>query len=568
MKKLFALLLAVVMVFSLVACGGNTAAPAEDKPADVAMQYIKADEAKNLLENDEYVFFDIRKAADSSANSIPGAECWDMDAAKEGDAEAGKATMTKATEGLDKKIILVCYSGKRYAQAATNALSAIGYDMSKVYTLEGGFTNWSEKLPELTTAGVAVEAPAETEPEEVTLTFWHAMSGSNEEAMIKITEDFMKEYPHITVKLENQGGYTDLFDKLMASAKSNQLPNLAQIYSNRLSWYVDKGLALDLTPYMNDPAIGFTAEELADIPEMFLDNCIWDGGQYALPFNKSMMVLYYNVDMLAEAGVEVPTTWEEWAEASKKLTKDTDNDGEPDIYGTVFANNLSTDIAPWVHQAGGTALLDDATGTPLFTSDAMKEAIAFLNGMFQDGSARFADEDKNANVPVQQGRAAMCVASTSALPTIEKNTLEGINIHCAALPANKTDAQLYYGTNVTIYDVGTDAEKEAAWLYLKYFIATDNTAYFASQTGYMPVRKSAMNSDVYKDVLAAKPMKQVPMDNFDKGFQGDRCIGCINALNALGDEIKLVFAGEKDLDTALADAQVAGQKAVDEARNS
>ena len=568
MKKLFALLLAVVMVFSLVACGGNTAAPAETKTEDVAMQYITADEAKALVGNDEYVFFDVRKAADSSANSIPGAQAWDMDAAKEGDAEAGKATMKKATEGLDKKLILVCYSGKRYAQATTNALAAIGYDMSKVYTLEGGFNNWSEKLPELTTAGVAVEAPAETEPEEVTLTFWHAMSGSNEEAMIKITEDFMKEYPHITVKLENQGGYTDLFDKLMASAKSNQLPNLAQIYSNRLSWYVDKGLALDLTPYMNDPAIGFTAEELADIPEMFLDNCIWDGGQYALPFNKSMMVLYYNVDMLAEAGVEVPTTWEEWAEASKKLTKDTDGDGEPDIYGTVFANNLSTDIAPWVHQAGGTALLDDATGTPLFTSDAMKEAIAFLNGMFQDGSARFADEDKNANVPVQQGRAAMCVASTSALPTIEKNTLEGINIHCAALPGYKTNDQLYYGTNVTIYDVGTDAEKEAAWLYLKFFIATDNTAYFASQTGYMPVRKSAMVSDVYKDILAAKPMKQVPMDYFDLGFQGDRCIGCINALNALGDEIKLVFAGEKDLDTALADAQVAGQKAVDEARNS
>ena len=162
MKKLFALLLAIVMVFSLVACGGNTAAPAEDKPADVAMQYITADEAKALVGNDEYVFFDVRKAADSSANSIPGAQAWDMDAAKEGDAEAGKATMKKATEGLDKKLILVCYSGKRYAQATTNALAAIGYDMSKVYTLEGGFNNWSEKLPELTTAGVAVEAPAET----------------------------------------------------------------------------------------------------------------------------------------------------------------------------------------------------------------------------------------------------------------------------------------------------------------------------------------------------------------------------------------------------------------------
>ena len=161
MKKIISLMLVLIMALSLVACGAPAAPAATEAPAadNVPMQYIKHDEAKELLNSDEYVFFDIRKAADSSANSIPGAVAWDMDAAKEGDAEAGKATMTEATKGLDKKIILVCYSGKRYAQAATNALSAIGYDMSKVYTLEGGFTNWSEVLPELTTAGPAKEVP-------------------------------------------------------------------------------------------------------------------------------------------------------------------------------------------------------------------------------------------------------------------------------------------------------------------------------------------------------------------------------------------------------------------------
>ena len=561
-KRILSLLLCAVMVLGMVACGAK--APAAEAPsADVAMQYITPEDAKGLLDDSGYVFFDIRKAADSGTSTIPGAQAWDMDKAKEGDAEAGKATMKQATEGLDKKIILVCYSGKRYAQAATNALSAIGYDMSKVYTLEGGFTAWSEKFPDLTTGA----APAETQPEEVELVFWHAMSGVNEEAMQKITDDFMAEYPYIKVTLQNQGGYTDLFDKLMAAAKANQLPNLAQIYSNRLSWYVDKGLVLDLVPYMNDPEIGLTAEDKADFPQMFMDNCIWGDGQYAMPFNKSMMVLYYNEGMLNEAGVAVPTTWEEWAEASKKLTKDTDGDGDPDIYGTVFANNLSTDIAPWVKQAGGLCM-DDATGKPFFDQEPMRKAVTFLNGMFQDNAARFAGEDKNANIPLQQGRAAMCVASTSALPYIESGTEEGIVINCAPLPANETDDQLYYGTNVTVYDVGSDAEKQAAWLYLKYLTATENTAYFAAQTGYIPVRKSAVSDPVFAAVLAEKPMKQVAMDNLDKGFQGERCIGCINALNALGDQLKLVFAGEKDLDTALADAQVNGQKAVDEARNS
>lgn len=46
-----------------------------------------------------------------------------------------------------------------------------------------------------------------------------------------------------------------------------------------------------------------------------------------MPFNKSQMVLYYNVDMFKDAGIAVPTTWEEWVAVAKALTKDTDGDG-------------------------------------------------------------------------------------------------------------------------------------------------------------------------------------------------------------------------------------------------
>ena len=154
-KRIISMLLVIVMVLGLfAACGNETTEPETN---DVPMQYITPAEAKELLDDEGYVFFDLRKTADSSVSTIPGAEAWDMDAAKEGDAEAGKATMTEATEGLDKNIILICYSGKRYAQATTNALSAIGYDMSKVYTLEGGFTAWSETYPELVTGETADE---------------------------------------------------------------------------------------------------------------------------------------------------------------------------------------------------------------------------------------------------------------------------------------------------------------------------------------------------------------------------------------------------------------------------
>lgn len=412
---------------------------------------------------------------------------------------------------------------------------------------------------------INVGASKVTEPVEIT--FWHAMSGANEEAMKKITDDFMAKNENITVKLENQGKYPELFDKLMASAKAGQMPTIAQIYSNRLSWYIAKDLVADLTPYMNDKETGFTKEDFADIPEMFFSDGVWNDKQYAMPFNKSQMVLYYNVEMFEAAGIEVPTTWKEWAAAAKKLTVDENGDGEPEVYGCVFANNLSTDIAPWLKQAGGMTM-NEETDELYFDTPETKEAVEFLNSMMQDKTARLAGDDSNPNIPLQDGRAAMCVASTSALPYIEEGTMEGITIDAAALPGHKTDDQLYYGTNVTVFDSATDNEKQAAWEYIKFLTNTENTAYFAAQTGYIPVRKSAEEDPVFKAVLAEKPIKQLSFDCMDRGFQGTRNIGGKNALDELGKQLDLVFSGEKSVEDALKDAQKNGEEAMAAAKSN
>ncbi|MBR5020521.1 MAG: rhodanese-like domain-containing protein, partial [Oscillospiraceae bacterium] len=147
MKRLYAALLCLVLVLGMFGCSkpaADTSTEVTAPASDVEMQYMTADEAAALLGNDDYIFFDVRQAADYQVAHIPGAEGHDMHAAKEGDFAAGVATMELAIKELDKNIVLVCYSGKRYAQATTNVLSALGYDMTKVYTLEGGFTAWSE----------------------------------------------------------------------------------------------------------------------------------------------------------------------------------------------------------------------------------------------------------------------------------------------------------------------------------------------------------------------------------------------------------------------------------------
>ena len=88
------------------------------------------------------------------------------------------------------------------------------------------------------------------------------------------------------------------------------------------------------------------------------------------------------------------------------------------------------------------------------------------------------------------------------------------------------------------------------------------------KTGYIPVRKSALELDSYKKFLKENPRKEIPMKTLDKGYSGARSIGVIPALDVLGEELEKVFANEKSVDEALKDAQEKGEKAMQEARSN
>ena len=138
--------------FDSAATEQKAAAPDEVKApeSDVAMKYITPADAEANLDSFDYVFIDLRKANDYKAGHIKGAIAADMDARKGGDFQNGVDTMkaalkdaTGSESGADKKLVLICYSGKTYAQAGTNVLSVIDANMDDVFTLEGGMKAWT-----------------------------------------------------------------------------------------------------------------------------------------------------------------------------------------------------------------------------------------------------------------------------------------------------------------------------------------------------------------------------------------------------------------------------------------
>lgn len=127
-------------------------APVEVTETGVDMQYISAEDVLSAVESgdESKIIVDLRNTEDYEAGHIDGAIAASMQKAVEnGDYADGMANLTAALNkatGSDtaqgKDVVLVCYSGKKYAQAATDILNALGSDLSNVYTLEGGAKAW------------------------------------------------------------------------------------------------------------------------------------------------------------------------------------------------------------------------------------------------------------------------------------------------------------------------------------------------------------------------------------------------------------------------------------------
>ena len=85
----------------------------------------------------------------------------------------------------------------------------------------------------------------------------------------------------------------------------------------------------------------------------------------------------------------------------------------------------------------------------------------------------------------------------------------------AWLPGGETKNQEIGGVVVMIPSKNDQATKNAAWQFMQYLCSKDVNMQWATGTGYMPTRKSVLNTDEGKAFLEMKPAFQAIFDNLD-----------------------------------------------------
>ena len=358
------------------------------------------------------------------------------------------------------------------------------------------------------TTAPAAEAPAaeaaageamdweSVDPTGQEISFWHQHSGAREEALKVIVDEFnaTNEYG-IKLTAEYQGDYPEIFQKMLTILGTDEVPAVVVAYQNQAATYQLVDGLVDMNGLMGSAKWGLSAEDQKDFFQGFLSSDVFPnfgGARLGLAPNRSMEVVYYNMDWLKELGIEnPPTTPDEFKAATCAAAKQpfSKSKGGKAI-GYEFGNGAST-FASWTFGFGGD-IYDYTNNQYTFNSDASKTAATFLQDLFKEGCAapiaeRFGDQTDFGN-----GDLLFTTGSSSGIPFYASAVSEGaaFNWSVAAFPhTTENPVQNLYGASVSI-PKSTPEKELAAWIFLKYYTGKDAQAKWAEASNYFPVRQS------------------------------------------------------------------------------
>jgi multiple sugar transport system substrate-binding protein len=399
-------------------------------------------------------------------------------------------------------------------------------------------------MKKMTTAMVfLLSASSAFAQDKVTIEFAYPYSHLFDVTYENILPAFNAAHPNIEVKFRaTYENYEDANNTILREAVAGELPDVTMQGLNRQAILVDKGIAQSLEPFIAQET-DFAKD---GYHQAMLDLGTFGDDVYGLPFSISLPVGYYNMEVMAKAGItdaaDLPSTWMEVIDTCKTLSDaGVDN---PMFWGWSVTGNWFLQALMW-SQDTPTVIGNDFN---LDSPEGLK-ALETMNELFK-GCEMQNIEWKAALSSFSAGEIGMMFWSTSAVGAVERsmgdftlvtNEFPGIAAGGPlGLPAGGNAAML----TSTSKD---PAVRAAAWEWLKFITSGEGAAEVARTTGYMPPNQAA-NEIILKDFYAENPAKatavrQLPLLRDWQAYPGDNGLA---ATQVIYDALEGIVAGEYD----------------------
>lgn len=308
----------------------------------------------------------------------------------------------------------------------------------------------------------------------------------------------------ITIEPVFAGGYTDVKTTIQTTIEGGgQPPALAVMLATDLYDLINGDYITPLDDYIKAMPDG--QAYLNDFFPAFLANSRYDGKVWSIPFQRSVVALYYNKDLFKEAGLQPPTSWATWAEAAQQLTA---REGDQ---VTRWGIEYPSGWPYWLFQPlaignGQNIVADDTTVS--FDDPRVIEAEQFyvdLSHKYQAMPEGVQSIWGQAPSDFASGQTAMIVHSSGSLAGILKQADFEVGVMPIPGKEEGTYATVPGGGNLYILKGAPKAQQDAAWKFIQFLTQPENVADFSINTGYIANRQAAYETQAMKDYLAKVP---------------------------------------------------------------
>jgi len=308
------------------------------------------------------------------------------------------------------------------------------------------------------------------------------------------------------------------FDKVTAALSSGSTEYDAFMSGAYMTWtYGPAGWIEDLNQWIGDPEKTNPNYNWDDMLEGVRASCAWNGQpggalgsddakQWCIPWGYEQNNLSYNADMLAAAGIEVPTNIDEMMAAAAALTKD-------DIYGIGVRGSRSwATIHPGFlsgYANFGQKDLnvgDDGMLSAAMNTDVSKEFHAKWVKMIQDSGAKdWATHTwYQVGTDLGAGKSAM-IYDADILGYFMNGGENKMAGQLAYAPFSANPESTAPTPNIWIWALAMSAhseQKDATWNFMQWASGPEHGLFGATQMDFVnPVRKSVWADETFRERL-------------------------------------------------------------------
>lgn len=382
------------------------------------------------------------------------------------------------------------------------------------------------------------------------------------DAIQNAADKFMEENPGVTINIETYS-WGDFNTKWNAGITTGDLPDMSTAQgTGEVIEMVNAGVIRPVDDMIED--IGrdsFSANALADMSA--------EDSTYGVPYYSHAQVMWYRTDLLEDAGLDIPQTWDEFYDAAVTLTKD-------GTYGAAFSCSpndlLSTRYLNfYVVSAGGSLLNDDLTAN--LTSQEAIDGINFWLKVYENCSpAETINYTVNDHATLfYQGTTAFDFNSGFMISGVQSNTPEiADDISCAPLPRVNADDEIYSAevSHIPLVVWENSEHPEICEAFIEFLYDEDNYIEFIHSVpvGMLPALSDINENEDYLDDETIRQYSE-SLDVIETAVESGHAIGFEHGASVQASYLTSQGVIEEmfqDIITNGTDVKTAAQQAEDE----